>query len=130
ARGRCRVGEIQLALGRTEAARRSFDQYVRQCEAFAEHHTGVSRARRTLGVAYYKMGELESAQATNEALTDDLRRIRWQEARNWFRKCQDVFADMKNREMLEAGDLGVPAEIAAEIAACDVQLASLRPDER
>jgi tetratricopeptide (TPR) repeat protein len=121
------LGEAQLGLGHTVEANKTFRMHLELCEAHAEQNGGDAGARRQLGVAYYKMAEVETAQARNAALPHQQRREHWREAVAWLHKCHTVFKNMQDHALLAPADREVPAEIAAEIAACESERAALGP---
>ena len=125
-----RIGEAQLGLARLTAADATFRRHLELCQGYAKKDADNAAGQRLLGVAFYKMAEVETARAKTESLTDEQRADHWREAMAWLRKCRDVFIDMRTRKMLVASDVGVPDEIAEEIASCDAKLAGLLHDDR
>ncbi|MCH8147025.1 MAG: hypothetical protein IH987_03405 [Planctomycetes bacterium] len=125
-----RIGESQLGLARLKAADATFRRHLELCRRYAEKDADDAAGQRLLGVAFYKMAEVETARAKTESLTDEQRADHWREAMAWLRNCRDVFIDMRARKMLPAADVGVPDEIAEEIATCDAELEGLVHDDQ
>lgn len=123
-----RIGEAQLGLARLAAADATFRRHLELCQRYAATEANDAAGQRLLGVAFYKMAEVETARAKTESLTEPQRADHWREAMVWLGKCRDVFLDMRARKLLAASDAGVPDEIAEEIASCNAELAGLVHD--
>ncbi len=119
------LGEAQLALGRTAAADETFRELLKLSREYAERNINDADAQRQLGVAYYKMAELEITRAKGESQPDQSRTDHWREAIRWLHDCQAVFIDMKDRGILASSDSDVPDEISEEIDLCKSELATL-----
>ncbi len=117
-----KAGEIHLAAGRRDEATRSFEGALAVVAALAQRQPDRPEVLRLLGVSFYKLVELERAQAQEASWPRAERAEHWQAARGWLVKCREVFVDMQQRSLLTPSDAAVPDELAAEIAACDVQL--------
>jgi hypothetical protein len=105
-----RLGELALAAGELETAEVWFHQFVVEAARFEAQFADFPRASRMLGVAYYKQFEL--AQARNQP-ADALLRLASSLA---------VFERMAAAGTLSADDAGIPADLAEEKRALELQL--------
>jgi len=120
-----KLGEVHLAAHRIDEAAAQFRRSATLIEDLARRQSARPDILRLLGVAYYKMAELELVHAKDETQMPAARRARWEAAREWLTRSQGVFGDMRDRNILPPADAGVPAELAGEIGQCDAALRDL-----
>jgi len=118
----CRVGEIQLALGETDDALVNFQRFHEITLEIATEDPANAQAQRELGVSYFKMAEFHMSLGGDDS-RDPMERIKhWREARSWLQRAFDVFASMRDKNVLAPGDANVPEEMAAEITKCEAAI--------
>lgn len=121
----CRIGEIQLAAGEGGAARQSFERYHEAAKKLVKVGGDSAAAQRDLAVSHYKLAELHTAGGKKSEAAAAERLASWRQARTHLRACLELFEQLRERGRLAAADANVSNELAAEIAACDEQIAGL-----
>ena len=121
----CRIGESQLALGRTDAALASFGKYQKAAADIAASQPENPPAQRELGVSFYKMAELRLSLAgdPNREPSEQLEHL-W-EARSWLGRSLNVFTALRDRGKLSRMDAGAPDEVSEEIGLCNAAIERL-----
>ncbi len=119
-------GELHLAAGRWADAGADFARSARLVESLAARQPDRPEVLRLLGVARYKLAELERTRARRPEQDAAEQIAAWTAAREWLSRAREVFVDMQARGVLGAADAGVPDELAGEIAECESALARLQ----
>jgi hypothetical protein len=120
-----RIGEIELARQRHEPALESFHRALETARQIVEADPSSVAGHRQVGIAFRNIGYAHRACARDQEKPPRERLDRWRQAKSCLEKSLKAFADMRERGILAEDDAGVPDEIAAEIAACDAELAGL-----
>lgn len=113
-----KLGEVQLHAGRPDDARRSFTRAVELIGPRAAEFPDRHGIQRLLGVAQYKQIEYFRAVAQDPVRPAAERVALWRSAADWADRCRETFIDMRERNVLDASDAGVPEELAAEAESC------------
>jgi non-specific serine/threonine protein kinase/serine/threonine-protein kinase len=126
-------GEIHLAAGRLDEARADFEGSATLIEALAQRQPDRPDILRLLGVAYYKLAELNRTLAGDESQPAATRIDRQRAACQWLQRCLDHFNSVRDRGLLTPADAAVPDELAQELAACraalDIPISTTRPGD-
>ena len=126
----CRVGEIQLANGEEDAALVNFRRFHEITLDIAAANPKDAPAQRELGVSLFKMAEFHMSLGEDDGRDRTERMAHWREARSRLRRALDVFAAMRDKNVLASGDANVPEEMAAEIAKCEAAIELLDATQR
>ena len=118
----CRVGEIQLANGEVDAALVNFRKFHEITLAMATANPNNAPAQRELGVSLFKMAEFHMSLGEDDGRDRTVRMRHWREARSRLQRALDVFAAMRDKNVLAPGDANVPAEMAEGIAKCEAAI--------
>lgn len=118
-------GEALLAANRLDEARACFVEFADLARRGLPEAKDQSAAHRILGVAQYKLYELEKTIAADETNALPTRRAAWQQAIHHLGACRETFLEMRQAKILLAGDANVPEELAAEIGTCREALSSI-----
>ncbi len=116
------LAEMGDATGASETLRKSLAIF----EALSAQDPGNSVARRDLAFCYTTIGEAYVILGSEETATAIRRGQHWRQARSWYQRGLDVFADLQKQGALRTADADEPARIAAEIARCDAAATKLR----
>ena len=114
----CRVGEIRLALGEPGAALVNFQKFHEITKDIAAANPDKGSAQRELGVSLFKMAEFHMSLGQDDSRDRTERIGHWRNAHSWLQRALDVFATMRDQNVLSSADANVPDEMAAEIAKC------------
>jgi tetratricopeptide (TPR) repeat protein len=127
---------IALAVGHTKAAA-ALGTLGKGTEASAAYHKALdileplrvaSSASPLVGYAvadvYFGMGELSKALAEHSAAASSEQRLRWSEARDWYRKSTDAWRSIHNPGAVGPTELpcGNPVAVSRALALCDTAL--------
>lgn len=118
----CRVGEIQLAQGETPAALVNFRKFNEITLDIATANPDKASAQREFGVSLFKMAEFHISLGKDDGRDRNERMEHWRNARSWLQRAFDVFAAMRDKNVLAPGDANVPEEMVAEIAKCEAAI--------
>jgi tetratricopeptide (TPR) repeat protein/tRNA A-37 threonylcarbamoyl transferase component Bud32 len=110
-----KLGESQLATAEGEQARDSFQRAVELTDALAQRQPERPDILQLKADACHQMAKLHLACARDEAPARAERVERWQAARDWLQRTLAVLTELRQRGMLAPSDVGLLAEIAAEI---------------
>ncbi|HVF71659.1 MAG TPA: serine/threonine-protein kinase [Chthoniobacterales bacterium] len=124
-------GELAESYARVNAPRDALE-HARQSLELLNDLTASDPAnavyRRNLGLCYERLARPLGQLAEDEGTPPSERLRLWQEARGWYQKALELFADLRDRGALMPSDAGQIENFRAQVAAADRAIAKLAPE--
>jgi tetratricopeptide (TPR) repeat protein len=117
-----KLGEMLLLTGETARALENFRQALPLIESLSAQSPMNAFKRRDLALTYSGLGAASVKLASETRASSDQQKGHWGEARAWYQKSLGIWEDLRDKGTSGSGDAGKPAEVAHEIARCEVAL--------